>query len=148
MSKEADSTAPSTGDSSLLWFPSPPRHLGRKLPPSGENIISFPACFQMFIIFLCLFSLCKGFLEGTSSFWKPAVIQKHLLVLSPMQGKQPKKYDNYNKLIPYASSPISCVYIINSKTQPLHCRNFLLLCISTTLKGARCCCQSATSCGR
>lgn len=94
--------------------PAPPCHLGRELPPSEENIISFPACFQMFIIFL-FFSLHKGFLKGTSNFGKPAVTQKNLLVLSPMQVKQPKKHDSYNKLIPYASSPIPCVFIINLK---------------------------------
>lgn len=110
VSKEADSWAPSTGESSLHSAPlAPPCHLWRELPPSGENIISFPAYFRMFILFL--FSLHKGFLKGTSSFGKPAVTQKNLLVLSPMQVKQPKKHDSYNKLIPYSSSPIPCVSI-------------------------------------
>lgn len=67
----------------------------------------------MFIIFL--FSSRKSFLKGTSSFRKPVVTQKNLPVLSPVQVKQPKKHDNYNKWIPYASSPIPCVYIINLK---------------------------------
>lgn len=98
-----------------LCSPDPSHHLGRELPPSGENIISFPACSQMFILFLFLFSLCKGFLKGTSSFGKPAVTQKNLLVLSPTQVKQPKKHDKNNKLIPYTSSPVPCVYIINLK---------------------------------
>lgn len=92
-------------------FLAPPCRLGRELPPSGENIINFPPCFQMFIIFLS--SSCKGFLKNTSSFGKPAVTQKNLLVLNPVQIKQPKKHDNYNKLISHTSSPIPCVFLIH-----------------------------------
>lgn len=65
--------------------------------------------------YFSFFSLHKGFLTGTLSFGKPAVTQKNLLVLSSMQVKQPKKHDSYNKLIPYTSSPIPCVCIINLK---------------------------------
>lgn len=89
---------------------------GREIPPYGENIISFPACLQMFIIFL--FSLHEGFQRDTSSFGKSAVTQ-NLLVLSPMQVKQPKKHDNYHKLMPYTSSPIPCVYVVNLKCRLL-----------------------------
>lgn len=93
VSKEDDSRALSKRESSLYSTPpAPPCHLGREFPPSEENIISFPACFQMCIIFL--FSLRKGFLTGTLSLGKPAVTQKNLLVLSPMQVKQPKKHDS------------------------------------------------------
>lgn len=60
------------------------------------------------------FSLCKGFLKGTSGFGKPAVSQ-NLLVPSHMQVNQPKEHDNRNKLLPYTSPPTPCVYIINLK---------------------------------
>ena len=67
----------------------------------------------MFLIFL--FSLHEGFLRGTSSFGKPAVTQKSLLLLVPMQVKQPKERDSYHKSIPRTSSPIPCSYIIHLK---------------------------------
>lgn len=88
--------SPSAGEgTSILW----------------ENISNFPPCFQMFIVFLS--SLCKGFLKDTSRFGKPAVIQKNLRVLSPMQVKQPEKRDEHSKLIACTRSPIPCVYIIH-----------------------------------
>lgn len=99
----------------------------------------------MFVL-LFLFSL-QGLSERNFKFWEASC---HPEELSPMQVKQPKKHDSYNKLIPYISSPIPCVYIIILK-QCLHCRNFLLLHICTTSKRAGCCHQSVTSptaCGR
>lgn len=142
VSKEADFWAPSMGKFSLhSAFLASPCRLGRELPPfektsedylkdyliiwrwfenSGiitnfhpilKNAYNFPPCFWMVIIFLS--SLCKGFLKDTSRFGKPAVTQKNLLLLNPMQAKQPKKRDKYNKLISYTSSPILRVYIIH-----------------------------------
>lgn len=118
---------------------------GREIPPYGENIISFPACFQMSIIFL--FSLHESFQRDTSSFGKSAVTQ-NLLVLSPMQVKLPKKHDNYHKLMPYTSSPIPCVYVVNLKCRLLTVGTSFCLSICTTSKGAGRCWHPVTSCKR